>query len=326
MWGIKEKKGEFPYQSFKSLDTLERTDFWTREEFANDLKNTTMSQERYDQLKKDVWSTCKTRKDFLAWYQALDCRPFCQAVVRHMEFYWNEFPMKIDIFKNFCSLPAVSIYLAMWYCNNGDPKKKVITIPSEEFFFKDLRNNMTGGYSGPLRCRLHMKDITTIHGSLMKKVICYDSGGMYLGCLGKGPIPCADYKFEYWSVEELTKKTLANDWIGFARVDICTDKEWESMYRQMGLAPLFKRCEYLPNESVVGPTMWQLRQKMHELGAPLKKISKVSKLINSLFAKGKLLYTPLLKWYLEHGVKITAVDYVSIYDRAGTRDRRKETV
>ncbi len=88
---------------------------------------------------------------------------------------------------------------------------------------------------------------------------------------------------------------LNNNLFGFVQVDIETPEDLKEKFSEM--TPIFKNAEIKFED--IGENM----QNYHnENKTPF---NKGNKLIGSYFGKEILLYTPLLKWYLQQGLKIT---------------------
>lgn len=67
------------------------------------------------------------------------------------------------------------------------------------------------------------------------------------------------------------------------------------------MTPIFKNAIIDPcDRKLVGDHMYE-----YNLNSENKRTTKSKKLIGSYFGKQILLYTPLLKWYLQHGLIIT---------------------
>ena len=105
-------------------------------------------------------------------------------------------------------------------------------------------------------------------------------------------------------IERLTKKVLNGELFGFVQVDIEVPEELYDKFSEM--APLFVVDEITPDQ--VPEHMEQYRK------ATGRKENKNSrKLLGVMKAKKILLYTPLLKWYIEHGLKVTAYHQLLLY-------------
>jgi hypothetical protein len=98
-----------------------------------------------------------------------------------------------------------------------------------------------------------------------------------------------------YDLKQLKKDTLNNNLFGFVQVDIETPEESKEKFSEM--TPIFKNAEIKFED--IGEYM----QNYHnENNIPF---IKGKTLIGSFFGKEILLYTQLLKWYLQQGLKIT---------------------
>ena len=96
-----------------------------------------------------------------------------------------------------------------------------------------------------------------------------------------------------YNLKQLKKDILNNKLFGFVQVDIETPEDLKDYFSEM--CPIFKNAEIKFED--IGEYM----QNYHnENNIPF---NKGKKLIGSYFGKEILLYTPLLKWYLQQGLK-----------------------
>jgi hypothetical protein len=195
-------------------------------------------------------------------------------------------------------------------------KKPLIqTIDDPEIFHK-LKKNVVGGPS-IIGHRYHKAGETYIQksyfdgekwnlgelGQKVKKIIGYDANALYLWCLGNS-MPCGKLKLEKYdekiSKESIIEKIQSGEIFGFLECDIEIPKEKYNEFREM--CPIFKNVVVPIEKEVIGETMYNLKKE--EEG---KEEGKDKKLICSMFGKEILIYTPLLKWYMFHGLIITKV-------------------
>ena len=105
-----------------------------------------------------------------------------------------------------------------------------------------------------------------------------------------------------YNIKVLTNKVLRNELFGFAQVDIEVP---ETLYEKFSeMAPLF-----VVDEITKVPEHMKEYQKL--TGRKENKNSR--KLLGVMQAKKILLYTSLLKWYIEHGLKVTAYHELLVY-------------
>lgn len=103
----------------------------------------------------------------------------------------------------------------------------------------------------------------------------------------------------------LTEKTILSmiqdgTLFGAVEVDICVPKHLEQYFSEM--TPIFKNTTV--TEDDIGAYM---KQYMKEAGV---KFTDTRYLIGSMFGEKILLITPLIKWYLEHGLIVQKVHQV----------------
>ena len=133
---------------------------------------------------------------------------------------------------------------------------------------------------------------------VVKKIIGYDANALYLWCIGND-MPCGRMTM-YDAPPSIVEDIKADRIFGFLECDIETPEELKDHFSEM--CPIFKNAEIDPcDESVVGKYTFDYNNSLGD--QKYKSTSK--KLISSYYGKRILLYTPLLKWYLEHGLIIT---------------------
>ena len=111
---VKESKGFFPYEWFTSADKLDHTELppfgpaWfsllKNDSVLNDGLKT--PEENYAAVQQ-AWTDggMKTFKDYLVYYNNLDCGPFVEAVEKLQKYYFDR---NIDMFKISISLPGLA--------------------------------------------------------------------------------------------------------------------------------------------------------------------------------------------------------------------------
>ena len=107
-YGVKEKKGFFPYEYIDSLDKLDETELPPQEAFYSQLKNEHISDEDYADCKK-IWAEkgMTTLADFLEWYNNKDVGPFIKALENQSKFYEKE--LGIDMLKDGISVSGLAL-------------------------------------------------------------------------------------------------------------------------------------------------------------------------------------------------------------------------
>ncbi|EGZ30784.1 hypothetical protein PHYSODRAFT_473214 [Phytophthora sojae] len=134
-------------------------------------------------------------------------------------------------------------------------------------------------------------------GKLCKKIIGYDANALYLWALGN-EMPCG----RLTTIEAYPGiiDDIKNDKIfGFLECDIRTPEHLKEYFSEM--TPIFKNALIdCTDESVIGKHMFDYnRSREANRSKPARK------LIGSYFGEKILIYAPLLKWYLSHGMEIT---------------------
>ncbi|GMF35064.1 unnamed protein product [Phytophthora lilii] len=173
----------------------------------------------------------------------------------------------------------------------------VYSIDEEESdIYRKMKANIAGGPSSIFN-RFAKRNETLIRGDkLCKKVIGYDANALYLWCLGN-QMPCG--RLTTIDAYDTIIDDIKTDKIfGFLECDIETPEHLKAYFSEM--TPIFKNIEIDPTEEVIGKHMFDYNQSR---GKNMAKKSR--KLIGSYYGKQILIYTPLLKWYLQHGMVIT---------------------
>ena len=179
-----------------------------------------------------------------------------------------------------------------------------------------LKTGMVGG-PAIVFCRYHEAGVTKIRSHKYDDartcggVIGYDASLLYLYCLGLW-MPCGKDTLvinrrphEEKRIKKFCRSVLRGKVFGFAQVDIEVPEDLYETFEEM--APLFVLKEITDSEIPE-----HMRRYKEETGR--KTVKGTKKLCGVMKAEKILLYTPLLKWYLEHGLKITAVHQLIEYE------------
>ena len=132
-----------------------------------------------------------------------------------------------------------------------------------------------------------------------------DANSLYLFCSGQ-EMPCGKEKVFQANPEEkdkLIQNVLNDKLFGFFQVDIEVPEQLLDKFSEF--SPLFILSE-VPED--------QIPQHMqdYKINTGRKKIKNNKKLLGVMKAEKILLYSPLLKWYLNHGLQITKIhQYIS---------------
>ena len=138
-----------------------------------------------------------------------------------------------------------------------------------------------------------------------RAVLGFDANSLYLFCSGQ-EMPCGKEKVFQANPEEkdeLTQNVLNDKLFGFFQVDIEVPEQLLDKFSEF--SPLFILSE-VPED--------QIPQHMqdYKINTGRKKIKNNKKLLGVMKAEKILLYSPLLKWYLNHGLQVTKIHkYIS---------------
>ena len=172
-----------------------------------------------------------------------------------------------------------------------DNKFYLIDDQNKECFYK-LRNNNVGGPSIVFN-RYHEADKKTIshvkhvkngeyeiipNGKVVKKIVGFDANALYLWSLSQY-MPTGFLSYENLEDKKINVNELLDNTFGFYEVDI---KVPEHLYDEFSeFPPIFKNV-----------TLTETKER---------------KLISCLEVKKILLYHPLLKWYIDHGLVVEKI-------------------
>ena len=185
--------------------------------------------------------------------------------------------------------------------------------PSETYIL--LKTGMVGG-PAQVFTRYHEKDVTYIRShieraKLCKKIIGYDANALYLYCSGD-VMPCGKDKltviekpYDKMQIQTFERNVFEDKFFGFAQVDIEVLHNLKDKFSEM--PPLFVVDE-IPDNCI--PEEMKLYKKL----TGRKTIKGTKKLLGVAKTKKILLYSPLLKWYLNHGMVITGVYHLIGYE------------
>ncbi|KAL4109296.1 hypothetical protein PRIC1_000998 [Phytophthora ramorum] len=133
-------------------------------------------------------------------------------------------------------------------------------------------------------------------GKLCKKIIGYDAYALYLWALGN-EMPCGRLT-TIEAYDDIVEDIVADKIFGFLECDIRTPEHLKEYFSEM--TPIFKNTLIdCADESVIGHHMFKYNEARQQSRA-----KPARKLIGSYFGEKILIYAPLLKWYLSHGLEI----------------------
>ena len=339
-YGCELQKLAFPYEWFDSFEKLNHKGPVKYEDFFSSLKGgITISQEEYQNF-RDKFSKrgCVTMKDWLKEYNLADVKPFIEALEKTREQYY---PDEIDLLKDAVSIPGISM---MYVLNEASKRKKYsepdLFAPGEpckckcsddcEKFpcedCKEVRKDCkictkneayemltTGMIGGPsiVFCRYAEAGVSRIRSHIYedaktcRAVLALDANSLYSFCSGQ-EMPCGKEKVFSSNPEEkdkLIQNVLNGKLFGFFQVDIEVPEQLLDKFSEF--SPLFILSE-VPED--------QIPQHMqdYKINTGRKKIKNNKKLLGVMKAEKILLYSPLLKWYLNHGLQVTKIHkYIS---------------
>ena len=296
---------------------------------------------------------CVTMHDWLREYNIADVEPFIEALDKTRRQYY---PDGIDILKDAVSIPGISMTYVLnkalrlrdknepelyapgdpctHKCEKGCSKKQCKACKKVKKECKECSKNAayellkTGMVGGPsmvfcryaergvtgIRSHVHEKESKKIKNKKCKTILGYDANALYLYCSGQ-KMPCGketlvvnERPTSTKRIQKIVKDVLNDSVFGFVQVDIqVPEKLWDKFSE---MSPLFVVQE-IP-ESCIPEHM-----KKYQGDTGRTSVKGTKKLLGVMKAEKILLYTPLLKWYLKHGLEITAA-YQRIEYEPGT--------
>ncbi|XP_057294628.1 uncharacterized protein LOC130623157 [Hydractinia symbiolongicarpus] len=341
----KLEKLVFPYEWLTSYDKLNHVGPVKHKNFYSSLigKNT-LSLDEYETFRAEFYKRgFVTMMDWLCEYTLADVEPFIEAVDKTRLQYYDD---EIDILKDAVRIPGVS----MRYVLNkslrlnqklelyapGEPCKhkcneecfnkkckackkvqKACTECTKNEAYELLQTGMVGG-PAIVFCRYHERDVTGIRSHIYqeprkcKTVLGLDANILYPSTL-MNYFPCGKEKLikinpptAEHNIRLLIEGMQNGSLFGCAQVDIEVPLKLYDKFNEK--APLFVVKE-IPDD--------QVPEHMHEYlkATGRKRISGTRKLLGLMKAEKILLYTSVLKWYLDHGLKVTAFHQFIKYKR-----------
>ena len=146
---------------------------------------------------------------------------------------------------------------------------------------------------------------------LTKGIIGYDLNAFYLFSAGnvmlcgKDTLVVNKKPFELKRIVKLSRSVLRRKVFGFVQVDIEVPDELYDTFSEM--SPLFVVQE-IPDCAIAE------EMKIYKEKTGRKTVKVTKKLLGVMKAKKILLYTPLIEWYLQHGLRITTVHQLIEYE------------
>ena len=138
-----------------------------------------------------------------------------------------------------------------------------------------------------------------------RSVLGLDANSLYLFCSGQ-EMPCGKekvFKCNPGEKDELIQNVLNDELFGFFEVDIEVPEQKRKRFSEF--CPLFVISE-------VSEEQIPQHMKDYKINTGRKMIKNNKKLLGVMKAEKILLYSPLLKWYLNHGLQVTKIHrYIS---------------
>ena len=339
-YGCELQKLAFPYEWFDSFDKLNHKGPVKYEEFYSSLKGgITISEEEYQNFCDEFSKRgCVTMKDWLKEYNLADVKPFIEALEKTREQYY---PDEIDLLKDAVSIPGISMNYVLnkalmrkkysepdlfapgepckckcsddcgkASCEKCKQVRKDCKICAKNEAYEMLTTGMIGGPS-IVFCRYAEAGVSQIRSHIYedaktcRAVLGLDANSLYLYCSGQ-EMPCGKEKVFSTNTEakdKLIQNVLNDKLFGFFQVDIEVPEQL--LYKFSEFSPIFILSE-VPEDQI------PQHMQAYKINTGRKKIKNNRKLLGVMKAEKILLYSPLLKWYLNHGLQVTKIHkYIS---------------
>ena len=194
--------------------------------------------------------------------------------------------------------------------------------------YEMLKTGMIGGPS-IVFCRYAEAGVSQIRSHIYSEadaktcraVLGFDANSLYLYCSGQ-EMPCgkekvfrcnggveakpeqsSEEKAERAKQDEIIQNVLNDELFGFFQVDIEVPEQLRKRFSEF--SPLFILAE-VPEEQI------PQHMKDYKINTGRKMIKNNKKLLGVMKAEKILIYSPLLKWYLNHGLQVTKIHrYIS---------------
>ena len=306
-YGATLAKSWLPYEWFDSPDKLDFPGLPPYMAWYSKLKGEyVLTLKEYDDCHRIFKERgMQTFGDWLEYYNNLDVAPFLEALQKMKEFYTS---LGIDILKDAVSLPGVSekYILRKTLQPRWGYKPPELYSPNKEAYAM-LKAAVVGGPSlvftrkhvaGETRIRSHQYEDARV----CRRILGYDANSLYPSTMMK-EMPCGPGFVKSYDNPEAYAQVFPQflwmeEWFGFAEVDIEVPEELWPEFEEF--PPLFIN-RGVPDSAVP--------QHMHDYlqQSGRKRFPEQKKLLGVMSAKKILLYAPLLAWYLNRGLKLTAV-------------------
>ena len=312
-YGATLSKSWLPYEWFDSPDKLDFPGLPPYMAWYSKLKGEyVLTLKEYDDCHRIFKERgMQTFGDWMEYYNNLDVAPFLEALQKMKEFYTS---LGIDILKDAVSLPGVSekYILRKTLQPRWGYKPPELYSPNKEAYAM-LKAAVVGGPS-LVFTRKHVAGETLIRSHqyedarVCRRILGYDANSLYPSTMMK-EMPCGPGYVKSYDNPEAYARVFPQflwmeEWFGFAEVDIEVPEELWPEFEEF--PPLFIN-RGVPDSAVP--------QHMHDYlqQSGRKRFPEQPKLLGVMSAKKILLYAPLLAWYLNRGLKLTAayrtIDY-----------------
>ena len=306
-YGATLAKSWLPYEWFDSPDKLDFPGLPPYMAWYSKLKGEyVLTLKEYDDCHHIFKERgMQTFGDWLEYYNNLDVAPFLEALQKMKEFYTS---LGIDILKDAVSLPGVSekYILRKTLQPRWGYKPPELYSPNKEAYAM-LKAAVVGGPSlvftrkhvaGETRIRSHQYE----DAKVCRRILGYDANSLYPSTMMK-EMPCGPGYVKSYDNPEAYARVFPQflwkeEWFGFAEVDIEVPEELWPEFEEF--PPLFIN-RGVPDSAVPQHMQDYLQQSGR------KRFPEQKKLLGVMSAKKILLYAPLLAWYLNQGLKLTAV-------------------
>ena len=145
---------------------------------------------------------------------------------------------------------------------------------------------------------------------MVRRIVGYDAASLYLWCVGE-EMPCGvlTYDRRSLSLTQVLAEVRGKRFFGFVQVDIHVPEHLRDHFSEM--PPIFKNTP-VPFEVIGDHMQAQFRapEEMVDDDDPRPRypnLKESTRLIGSFQGTKKWIYTPLLEWYLAHGLVVTHV-------------------
>jgi len=323
-------KMPYCYDWMDSISKLEHTELPSRDDFFNKKDNKACSLAHWIHAKK-IWADnhMKTFREFTAFYNVSDVVGYLEACVAYAGLLQKK---GHDPYRDAISLPGVSLRVLMDSVHVAKESLFLLTERDRDIY-EMLRNSICGGPSlvfsryaqrdvTRIRCRCH--DLECYKGEgvgactkhpcshkLVKRIIGLDASSLYLYCIGQ-PMPfgrpvVTRGELNTTDREALIKRIADGSFCGFLECDVLTPEHLKEMHAEFPM--VFKSCE-VPCESAF------MRGKYSA-----DELKPTKKLISSYFGARVCLYSDLAKFYIQHGLEISAVYRMAEYTASRCLER-----